>query len=48
MKKRTEEKTSGRNVKKTSGKITLELLAERHDALARYVGVPCFRELQLF
>lgn len=42
MKKRTEEKTSDRNVKKTSGKITLELLAERHDALARYVGVPCY------
>lgn len=27
-----------------AGEITLELLAQRHDALARYLGVPCYVE----
>lgn len=45
LKKTNSKATSCENVKSNVvEKLTLELLAERHNALARYLGVPCYIE----
>lgn len=45
LKKTNSKATSCGNVKSNVvEKLTLELLAERHNALARYIGVPCYIE----